>query len=591
MLIHQNIKMDVDKPPLLTQLRSHLSDLRTTPTESLDTLLLDLCTSQLANIPERFFPLSERQELISWTLETLQTRTFSSSDDSRRLLSLLGALLHSVPLSAVLQLEPSPDLVAGLDVSSPYHDVILTALKSADRTSAERLATTDRAVFEAVVRLWLVTPQLGTAETAMAALVHMLRVGKEAVWKRVFRDKDVIGQCYEICSAESMVDITRMQKSLAQMRLLAFVAEISGMNWRTVAESQLPEVERMYGLEHGKGLLDFVALHMVDYKDDPLLHSNMLSFFTSLLKAHANGLEFLTSRGIHENISSLYLASMVNIDDFEARLQHASAASYVSAYVRHHPQSIAPDTGLGAHLQESFATVLQRSTSQWIKPPDTFGADLDVFVSLPKEFLLKTTTPLHHLIPTKYPTPVALDALSAIFNPNPHPGMCLDIETFPAPSTEASSTALTLATNLYRSYYAQNPNLYKDLVAHSRLITIPATAISSLNLLHTLLSLPSGGLKDILDARPASEEAAKVVLGMFVMEGVRSEPHDVRNARFRIVDKMAELVEREDVKEILGRGGLSVWSSLRHALRQTGLWQRRDRAGRDVEAEVATLAR
>lgn len=105
------------------------------------------------------------------------------------------------------------------------------------------------------------------------------------MWRRMFGDRDVYRLFFSIPSLKDKTGtLGKKEKSIAQARLMAFIPRIGQLDWNYVLRSHHEDVEREFGLQVGnEGLLDFVALHLVDYKNDVLIHMNLLQFFADLL--------------------------------------------------------------------------------------------------------------------------------------------------------------------------------------------------------------------------------------------------------------------------------------------------------------------
>lgn len=160
-------------------------------------------------------------------------------------------------------------------------------------------------VVRALVKLWLSTSDMGVAEMASNLLLDLLKVDKEKssvqvhgvgddesqsggqglIWRRLFGDKDVYSLLYALPSFNSSEanGLNKREKSISQARLMSFLPQLGVLDWDYLVRSHHQDVESKYGLKAGQGLLHLAALHLVDYKNDVLLHMNLLQFFTELI--------------------------------------------------------------------------------------------------------------------------------------------------------------------------------------------------------------------------------------------------------------------------------------------------------------------
>lgn len=162
-------------------------------------------------------------------------------------------------------------------------------------------------VVRALVNLWLCGSDMAVSDVAADLLVSLLEIDQESkvvavhgvgddadhsskgqglMWRRVFGDRDVYSLLFSIPSLKSMNGSTlgKHEKTIAQARLMAIIPRIGLLDWSYVLRSHDADIEREHGSNpENEGLLDFVALYMLDYKNDVLIHINMLQFFSDLL--------------------------------------------------------------------------------------------------------------------------------------------------------------------------------------------------------------------------------------------------------------------------------------------------------------------
>lgn len=294
-----------DVTTLYDQTQGHLASVHNDPTIQLDERLLleadAFLATQLRDDKQRRLELVVQ---ISTLLPTLQ-------QDPNLVIHLLQKLVVPFSFSDILQLQPPVDFVAALDVAAqPFHRLVLELLdKAAERPQdAALLAGMPRVVFM-LIKLWLSTSDMGTADAAQDLILSLLKTDKEPakpgvstddvlpiadgsshgqglIWRRLFGDKDVYGLFYSCCSLGPYGDaaLPKNVKTVAQARLMAILPKIGLLDWSYISRSHQPDIESLYGLSPSDyGLLDYVSLHMVDYKNDVLIHINLLQYFTELI--------------------------------------------------------------------------------------------------------------------------------------------------------------------------------------------------------------------------------------------------------------------------------------------------------------------
>lgn len=280
---------------LFGKLRQHLRHVDENPEEALDEKLLDECTvflsTELQNQPQ------ENIELIS-QISSLSPRL---QQDPSPLIRLLERLVEPFSFHDVLSLQPPVDFAGGMNVEAlPYNRIMLRLLKKASQSNNDLSTLASmQAVVKALINLWLSTPDVGVADEAGLTLLALLEAdlersdvavhgigegarsqgGQGLLWRRVFDDKDVYSLLFSLCGP----DAKRKERSLAQVRLMSIAPKIGALEWSYLTRSHQPEVENHYGPDPAKeGLLDYIAVHMTDHKDDVLLHINLLQFYREL---------------------------------------------------------------------------------------------------------------------------------------------------------------------------------------------------------------------------------------------------------------------------------------------------------------------
>lgn len=259
----------------MEKLHAHLDQVYNDPSIPLDLRLLDECEYYL---PSRITPEASQSLVLHFSqlLSTLQ-------QDPSPAIRVLLKLLEPVPFSTILALEPPVDFTAGLNVQArPFNPLMLSLLEKATLRASDAaiLAGMPEVVF-ALINLWLCTEDTGIAEKASAVLLGLLKAdhqdskdaigasGQGVMWRRLFGDRDVYDLVFSVCDFRTQPAgqrLSKRQKSLAQARLLGWIPEAGAIDLDVLATSHNADVEAAHGLKRGsRGLVEFAAVHMVDY--------------------------------------------------------------------------------------------------------------------------------------------------------------------------------------------------------------------------------------------------------------------------------------------------------------------------------------
>lgn len=289
-----------DLASLQSQLLAHIEKVNEEPSTPLDVRLLEQC--------EIFLPDNISQETSADVIGRLANILPNLQQDPTPATKLLLRLLEPYPLSVILSFDPPVDFVGGLSTPIVAFNLLMIALLAKathDASEAAILAGLPSVVY-ALVKLWLCTPDAGVAQNAGGLLIGLLKIDQEGVnilnhgsgdgiprgsgqgliWRRLFGDCDVYGLLYDACSHDaqtSKLELSKAARTLAQARLMDLLPDVARMDWRAATESHHPDIESRFGLHEGQGLLDFATVHMVNYKDDPLMHMNLINFYSALL--------------------------------------------------------------------------------------------------------------------------------------------------------------------------------------------------------------------------------------------------------------------------------------------------------------------
>lgn len=373
-------------------------------------------------------------------------------------------------------------------------------------------------VVAALIHLWLCTPDTEVARKALWVLTGLLRIdittslkddiymggtgtkrrGQGLMWRRVFQDKDIYALFFSICSLTTSGppdQPSKREKTIAQSRILDFV--LIYRNFEQVTTSQLPGVEAKYGVKTG-GLLDFVAIHMVDYKDDMLMHATLMDFFTHYLRGESPGLwpdleddsfdssdaiSFLISKGLHARTLSYYTRPDTH-DSLDITYLYPRAADYVAAYASHYPsQLLQSSQGDAEKIIERLSKVLSRwPSSNWAhgKPPTS---DLHVLASLPRAILTRdpSTSPFFD-IPVNPPNMDALNTLATVFR-----GPLLGATTGTPGASRQTKEEAAAARALYFYYLKANPSFWARIASTAEIVALKETALAAINVIDAVV--------------------------------------------------------------------------------------------------------
>ena len=288
---------------LAQRLSRHLQDVGHDPSTPLDEKLLEECemfpdTATVGDAPQCRAVVSQISEI----LPQLQ-------QDPKPLVNLLLRLIESFSLPDILRLDPPVDFVSLLDPSAQSFNLLGLRLldRAADRCCDVAHLANMPAVVKALVNLWMTTPDARLANEASQVLERLMTKDKEPLriaghgvgdngihgsrgqrlmWRRLFSDKDIYGLILNTCSLSNhdSPQLEGKRKTLSQARLMALAPKLGALDWDYLQMSHHPIIESACGLNaNQEGLIDFIAVHMVDTKGDVLMHLNLIQFFTELI--------------------------------------------------------------------------------------------------------------------------------------------------------------------------------------------------------------------------------------------------------------------------------------------------------------------
>ena len=394
----------------------------------------------------------------------------------------------------VLAIQPPVDFTAGF--SSPFPPVDLAVLslleKATYRKSDIDIVAGKSDVVAALIKLWLCTPDTAVAGRAQEVIVRLLLadegektmsdsgiMNEGLMWRRILRDKDIYGSIFSICSLNTAGregPLSRREKTISQARLLDMLLKIDSSPVRT---SQIPEVEQRFGVDNG-GLLQFAALHMVDYKDDVLMHITLIEFYAHYLCiGNTFALQFLKSNGLHTRSMAHYLEPEKQ-DSLDVTYLYGSSAKYLSTYCSNFPQDLLSSPTAGHILSRVTQAIENTSPSQWAqgKIPKH---DLQVLMYLPRIMLMPSAqapSPLF-LIPMKPANQDAMVALCKILH-----GDDENIEE------QAAARAL------YYLEMEHHPDFWECVVATAGTVAITESALMAHSLMGAVITAEWSPLPD-----------------------------------------------------------------------------------------------
>lgn len=545
------------EPNYLERLQAHLQQLHDAPaTTSIDEKLFD--TAGYVLLPT--LTADTIQELILQLYRLLPTL----QQDPTPAVRLLTKLLHPVPLSSILSLEPPVDLVAGLNVdAAPFNSLTLSLLEKAETNTARRLASTYQPLFIALVTLWLSTPEEGIADRASKVLLSLLRVDRQdsdtvgwdgPVWKRIFRDKDVYDRIFALTDLKSRKDtsLSKNRKTIAQARLMDWLPAVGKMDWASITQSYHPEIESSYGMPTGEqSLLDYTASYMVDVKDDVLMHRSLISFFSNLLQVKVHGtaagsasLDFLVTKGLHLRTVEYYaFPDLPTHDPMDATFLYGPAARYVGAWASTYPLDFARTTQIRDQILQRVAQAVDISPSRWAHA-ESPAEDLHVLSCIPRPLLVSLggSSPLHS-VPSRATNPDALHTLATLF----HGPIEINTIIFPPRASDISSedqaAELQAAGDLYNSYISRNDRLWSDVVTHVDIIALKDQALAATNLVKAVATAKWGGIKALLSPPARSAIVPWIIAPPKTFSNLVGGHGDAESAAYKIAMAKFDIVK------------------------------------------------
>ncbi|KAL8789319.1 MAG: hypothetical protein Q9213_001242 [Squamulea squamosa] len=498
---------------IFSDIQSHLQEVALDPTgKSLDARLLEKFDGQVTeSITE-----TDRDTLIHQLAELLP----NLQQDPTPATNLIEILIRPTTYSftRVLDIRPPVDFAAGLKTLFPSVNLVTLALlqKAIFKSSDAGIIAGRSEVISALIELWLSIPDTAVAAKAHSVLLGLLTAGARGqaaateipesnepheqglMWRRVFRDKDVYGSIYRLCSLKNAGqngELSKRDKTVAQARLLDLLVKI---DCESIRRPQIEEVESMYGVKKG-GLMEFAAMNMVDYEDDVLMHMTLIDFFADLLKpdhsilqAHDLAYYQLSSRTVngfdltetHTRTLSYYMDATKH-SSLDLTYLYGRSANYLATYVSYHAthfltsQFVVHSTI--SRLSEVLGSMTPGRWAQGLTPKH----DLHVLASLPRQALFPTSTSASPLfmLSTKPPNEDVLQTLATIFQGPKSEGR----QRNPV-DPDQESQQRSAARVLYWLYLDQYPTLWQDVVKAAETVALKDAALAAIALINAIVT-------------------------------------------------------------------------------------------------------
>lgn len=499
-------------PSTFDAVKTHLAAVQLDVSTSLDVSLIDRLKLQLVEATDPVVPATLLSQ-ISALLPVLQ-------EDPTPLTTLAIKATTYFSFTDLRSLEPPINLIAGFKAPSPPINLLALSLlaKAGLASSDAAIVAGDSGLVASLVELWLSTTSTAVSQAALDALWALLEVdltstlekvehehtgegshgGQGLMWRRVFTDRDVYGLMFGLCSLrdDAPGELSKRERSVAQGRLMGFLAKAGRLRWDIISNSQVSDVETKY---QSKSLLHFAACQMVDLSD-VLLHMTLLNFLQELLEIDAPGLasqshsqspstfssqalDFLISEKLHDMVLVYYLDEM-KLDPVDVVYLSGPVMAYVARYADSYPNHFLqnPSTLLDGIISR-ISRALAIPSSQWAHGEVPTG-HLAILASVPRVLLVaagkEDTNPIL-AIPTNPPNGEALDVLGKIFQGPAHTELpdTMDLNTSGQTPTDWHHEAAA-ARMLYFLYLNRRPSFWSDIVSTADILVMKDVALSAI---------------------------------------------------------------------------------------------------------------
>jgi hypothetical protein len=351
-----------------------------------------------------------------------------------------------------------------------------------------------------------VSEQKDIDEIETEAGTHAKRpIPQGLMWRRIFRDRDIYGKLFSICSLKTLDQpgqLNKREKTIAQGRLLQLVQDL--IRFPDLATSQIPSIEKEYGVSDG-GLLEFVATGMVDYQDDVLMHMALMDFFSHIIQVdsaemHATDslrkidygnhsspmLEFMIAKGLHGRTMSYYLEPDKH-DALDMTYLYGRSANYIAAYASAAPTHLFSSNTLNRVLYRLFH-VLDGLPASQLASESAPHHDLHLLASLPRMTLLprpqsQQESPLFSITLQPANSDV-YRTLATIFGGPDALQEDRQIADLPQPSSSHERLDLVkrdraAARGLYFLYLERNPNFWQQITRVASTFALEEKALAA----------------------------------------------------------------------------------------------------------------
>lgn len=501
---------------ILHDIQMHLARVLKDPSLPLDQRLLDQFDSQITGKlsptqlvrehlepksilipPLEILPEAERESFfnqLSKLVPTLQ-------QDLSPVTNLIDFLVRptSFTFSRVLAAKPAIDFVTGLSIPSPPLNITILRLldKAIINESDAGIVAGIPGLIAALIRLWLCTSETAVAQKAGQVLLGLLGVdgnGKirseeihpNLIWRRLFRDRDVYGSIFSICSLATIGEEgqpSKREKTIAQARLLDLLVRIDS---ESIRRSQLPDVEAKYGVQGG-GLLKFAAVHMIDYQDDILMHIVLIEFFANLLRRKSfASLDFLLENGLHSRTISYYVEPE-KLNPLDLNYLYGPSAIYLSVYCLEFRAHLLSQRSLLSSILLRLNNALG-GISRAHQERQTLKHDLRVLAFLPRTLLLPQNfeyTPFFHVY-TKPGNAAIYNTLAAIFRETNEKAPQDSLPSLAA-NNNSGAEENSVARVLYFLYLKKYPFFWEEVVKAADIIALQDVALAAVGLLKAVI--------------------------------------------------------------------------------------------------------
>lgn len=451
--------------------------------------------SLLETIPE-----NDRDAILDQLSELIPTLEQDPSPVTN-LIELLTRL-RSYNFARVLTIKPKVDFTSGLSTfSTPINLITLHLLEKASQNKADAgLVAANIDTMAALIQLWLSTPDTAVARKALTVLSALLQADgvqlqsepfhQSLVWRRVFRDRDIYGLIFSICSLTTVGkegQLSKRNKTVAQARLLDLLVKI---DCELVRSSQIPEIETRYGVKGG-GMMEFAAVHMVDYEDDIIMHTSLIDFFADLLRTGSlPTLDFLIDNGLHYRTISYYIEPHKH-NSIDLVYIHSRSANYISEYCLNFGAHLIRQFGVLKSILLRLSAVFDKLSSNRQLQNQPLTHDLHVLVSLPLISLLPQSfvdSPFL-LLNANLGDADILKTLATVFRASTrqnssHGPLANDSQQMNALRSQDNQAARVL----YFLYLNQYPSFWKQIVQAAETLALKDLALAAIEVISAVIT-------------------------------------------------------------------------------------------------------